>query len=664
MKSIASLCACLCAATVSFGESAPPLEGAAAGAGGLATSPYGVCAHLHLVKSPAERADESRRIAAAGIGRVRFDFLWRDIQKEPDGPFDFSHYDEVMADAEGAGLTVLPIIYGNPVPKWADPIWEHLPEWGRFVEAVVARYGASFPDVEVWNEQNLENFWHHPRDPARYAEVLRAACEAAKRANPCVRVLFGGAAGVPLDYIEGVYKAGGGPFFDAMCVHPYNHPRPPEGDLDKKLENLRALMAKYGDAEKPVVITEHGWPTHDERIPGLGVLRPGLAVARPEMKTWRAVYATTTGAAGDGANRLDPVAEALEAALPPGSTLEVCFGARLRERLAAGDVDLVVYPFDETFPIDTFDAVSAFVKAGGTLAMLGGMPMWTPMRETATGVFAPASDDMTGASTQEMREALRIGAAAWWTDSALPRKGRAFPTLAAKAAGFKGDPAGEPGNFRFQTPRLLREGDEFIPLLVAKDENGDEATVASVARLAGGTQGCLVVSGIMNLVGRVGSAGEEGQARYLPRALSICLAEGVEQYFWYEFRSPERDPQYSEHHFGLAHVNFTPKPALGSYSNFILARPPGSVQTPGPWHDEKREFFFPQWTRPDGTPAGILWKTGATERMALRFEAEKIRFRSYTGRTIVPARDASGAYLLPVGEDPIYFEGGALAQPE
>ena len=282
----AVLCLSLCAAIASSGVPAPPLGGAA--------SPYGVCAHLHWVKSPAERADECRRIAASGIGRIRFDFLWRDIQKEPDGSFDFSHYDDVMADAEGEGLTVLPIIYGNPVPKWAAPIWEHLPEWGRFVAAVVAHYGDRFPDVEIWNEQNLELFWQNPRDPVRYAEVLRTAYEAAKRANPGVRVLFGGVSGVPLDYIEGVYKAGGGPFFDAMCVHPYNHPRPPEGDLDKKLENLRALMAKYGDAEKPVIITEHGWPTHDERIPGLGVLRPGLAVARPEMKTWRAVYATTT----------------------------------------------------------------------------------------------------------------------------------------------------------------------------------------------------------------------------------------------------------------------------------------------------------------------------------------------------------------------------------
>ena len=64
------------------------------------------------------------------------------------------------------------------------------------------------------------------------------------------------------------------------------------------------------------------------------------------------------------------IADDIEAALPSGSTVESCFGARLRERLAAGDVDLVVYPFDESFPVDTFDEVRAFVNAGGVLAAM------------------------------------------------------------------------------------------------------------------------------------------------------------------------------------------------------------------------------------------------------------------------------------------------------
>ena len=86
------------------------------------------------------------------------------------------------------------------------------------------------------------------------------------------------------------------------------------------------------------------------------------------------------------------------------------------------------------------------------------------------------------------------------------------------------------------------------------------------------------------------------------------------------------------------------------------------MQTPGPWHDEKREFYFPQWTRPDGGRAGILWKTGEPERRKLRFDGDPIRFRDYTGRTVKPVRVEPGTYLVPLSGDPIYFEGGKMVE--
>ena len=653
-------------------------------------SPYGVCAHLHRVGSAAERAEECRRIAATGIGHVRFDMEWRRVQKNPDAPFDFTHYDAVVADAEANGLTVLPILFD--IPKWAEPVWEHLDAWGAFVEAVVAHYGERFPDIEIWNEENHRYFWKHEPDPAKYAEVLKMAYLAAKRAgqaatndilsgnaalnrlsgeaalNGCggssaataPRVLFGGTAGVPLGFIEGVYKAGGAPYFDAMNVHPYSHPRQPEGHLDVQLEAVRAVMAKYGDAEKPLLITELGWPTHDASLGSAAVLRAGLAIARPEQKTWRVVYAAT-GPSLTGNGPPTEIAGAIEAALPPGSTAEACFGARLRERLAAGDVDAVVYPFDETFPIDTFEEVRAFVDAGGVLVDAGGMPLWYCMRETAPGVFTGHTQE--GAAC---RKSLGLDVDAWWINPALKNAYiKANPTEAAVAAGFQGDPAGENAD-RFQTPRLLGPDDEFIPLLVAKDANGNDAVAASVTRRAGGRRGCIVVSGLRQL-GAVGTNSEENQARYLARAMALSFAEGVEQYFWYEFRGREIDPHYSEHHFGLTHQNFTPKPAWGTYRNFTLARPAESVQTPGPWHDENRNFFFPQWTRPDGIKAGILWKTGEPERRELRFGTENadgkaadISFRDFTGRTMKPVRSGPGTYVVPLSGSPIFFEGGAL----
>ena len=637
----------------------------AAASAAATNSPYGVCAHLHRVKDPDERAEECRWIASTGIRRVRFDMEWWRVQKKPGGPFDFSHYDKVVADAEAQGLTPLPILFD--IPKWAEPVWEHLDEWGAFVEAVVAHYGDRFPDIEIWNEENLRHFWKHEPDPKRYAEVLKTAYEAAKRANSRVRVLFGGTAGVPLGFIEGVYKAGGAPYFDAMNVHPYSHPRQPEGNLDVQLEAVRALMAKYGDAEKPLLITELGWPTHEASLGSAAILRAGLAIARPEQKSWRIVYAATSPGK-NGSGPPTEIAETIEAVLPPGSSCEACFGARLRERLATGNVDAVVYPFDETFPADTFSNVLAFVDAGGVLVDAGGMPMWYCMQETAPGVFTGKTQE----GAKECREALGIDVDAWWLNPALPNACiKANPTEAANAAGFRGDPAGEDAD-RFQTPRLLGPDDEFVPLLVApiaplregsvaEDDGGSTAVAASVIRRSGGRRGCLVISGLRRR-GTVGTNSEDNQARYLARAMAIAFAESVEQYFWYEFRGREIDPHYSEHHFGLTHRNFTPKPAWGAYRNFALARPAGSVQIPGPWRDKARNLYFPQWTRPDGKAAGAIWTTGEKRRLELEFDSESISFVNAFGLSIPPHPIGPNRFTLEVSATPVYFTGGCLAK--
>lgn len=609
-------------------------------------SPYGVNAHLWWLNDPTERTEECRRIVSTGIGRVRIGLQWAYVQKTPGAPFDFSLYDRIVEETAAQGLTILPIV--DYPPQWARPIWDHLDEYGRFVEAVVSRYGNRFPDIEVWNEANI---WRECT-PERYLEILKTAHSAAKRANPGVRVLFSGTAGVALDFLGKIYQLGGARYFDVVNVHPYCHPRAPEGFIPGELERLRALMEKNGDAGKPIVVTELGWPTHDARVPDLHVLLAGLKIARPDKKTWRAVYAPSTSIAGG-------VAEALAEGLPTGSSAETCIGARLKERLTAGDVDLVVYPFDESFPVDTFDDVRAFVERGGVLAVLGGMPMWYPSRETSPGIFQ-IEDGSALAIGQKARESLRIAGSAW-PEAVKPLEHGAFPTPAAIDAGYKGDPAGEKA-FRYQTPSLLREGDEFIPLLTQRDANGDEGVVASVTRLDGGKGGCVIVSGTKP---NHGSVGEDGQARYLARSMAIAFAEGVEQYFWYEFRSPEKDPFFGEHHFGLTHSNFTPKPAWGAYLNFTLARPAGSVQTPGPWHDEKRDFFFPQWTRPDGVKAGALWTTGPAQKRALRFASSggrpaEVTFRDRSGRLRKPVSMAPGGYLVPVSGDLIYYEGGEL----
>ena len=581
-------------------------------------APYGICAHLPRHDAEFRNA-ECAAIASLGASTVRFGVSWRGMQKSPEESLDFSKLDAIVAEAEAHGLTILPILYWPP--KWAQPIYEHLGEYAAFIEAVVERYGERFPAIELWNEENLKGFWGEDPDPAKYALVLKAGYEAAKGMRPSGRVsdpsrlkaasptvYFGGTAGVPLDYIRKVYEAGGGPYFDAMNVHPYSHPYAPEGDLDKKLDNLRALMAEFGDAGKPIVLTEHGWPTHDATVKGASILLAGLKVARPERKVWRAVYAATAG------EQQQSIAAAIEEILPPGSSCEACFGNRLRERLAADNVDVVIYPFDSSFPVDTFDDVCEFVRRGGVLVDTGGAPMWRPCREVEPGRFERQGENN---GDNPLRARLRVAVDAWWLNDSLPQEGRAFPTDAALAAGYKGDPAGERVS-RFFTPRLLKEGDEMVPLLTlplegqqAADGKG-EAVAACVLRFGSDYKGSIVLSGDKPR-GTAAATDEAGQARYLVRAMAIAFAKGVERYFWYEFRSVEEDPHYSEDHFGLTHADMTPKPAFDAYRDFVARRPPGSVQRRVPLRDAATGVWRSEWTRPDGTVAGVFWKPGEIE---------------------------------------------------
>ena len=237
-----------------------------------------------------------------------------------------------------------------------------------------------------------------------------------------------------------------------------------------------------------------------------------------------------------------------------------------------------------------------------------------------------------------------------------------FRAAAARAAGYRGDPAGERAR-RFQKPDRLGPDDEWIPVLTLPDSApGGPRVAASVIRYGGDMKGCLAVCGA---IGRNASVpiDEETQARYLVRSLAISLALDVNGYYWYEFRSPEVIPDYTEHHFGITHSNFAPKAAFGAYMNFIKLRPEGSIQRAVPLHDDATGLYRCEWTRPDGTPAGVLWKPGATEKRELEFaggDAPSIRFRDYTGRTMKPVRTADGSYIVPLGESPVFFEGGVL----
>ncbi|MBR0284024.1 MAG: hypothetical protein IJQ78_02275, partial [Selenomonadaceae bacterium] len=235
-------------------------------------------------------------------------------------------------------------------------------------------------------------------------------------------------------------------------------PQPPEYFLDEALGRIRGVMARHGDAEKPIWITEIGWPTHTAALPEQNLLLAGLRVAQPERRVWRA---GCVGVSDDTASA-ESVAAGLRIILPEGSTAQAYTPTGLVAALKADALDLVVYPFAEAFPLETLDAVRDFVAKGGTLVDFGGAPMWFAY---SGGQSADRLAD--GRKPREAAwEALRISLVFPSKENGLSSPSTVRATPEGIAAGLHNDLNGFPCHRFFDAARL-REGDEMVPLLAA-----------------------------------------------------------------------------------------------------------------------------------------------------------------------------------------------------
>lgn len=247
------------------------------------------------------RADVDRQLTLArdaGVKWIRANVNWRWLEADGKGQIDpgvLAQYDYAVDAARAAGLEVLMPI-ADAVPYWAssDPD-KHVDadgnrRWNRFyppadmadlgdvVRFVVDRYAdRGVHAYEIWNEPNTDWFWAPGPDAGQYVEMLKAAYPAAKQADPGATVVLGGLSKSDFEYLEDVYRAGGGPYFDAVAVHPYTYGVDPTvawnganagEDPDRlsynsfpAIREVKATMDAFGDSDKQVWITEFGYST-------------------------------------------------------------------------------------------------------------------------------------------------------------------------------------------------------------------------------------------------------------------------------------------------------------------------------------------------------------------------------------------------------------------
>jgi hypothetical protein len=212
-------------------------------------------------------------------------FPWAYAEPER-GRLDWTHADLVVNHARAQGLTVIARL--GYVPAWARPAGTgflyldeaHYADFARFAGAFAERYKDRVAYVIIWNEPNLRHEWgDRDVDPASYVELLRAGYAAIKAADPTMQVLAGALAptlapeGSPdgmddLIYLRRMYEAGLSDAMDILAVHAYGWSFPADDPPDPAVVNFRrtelqrAIMVEFGDAGKPIIITEGGWNDH------------------------------------------------------------------------------------------------------------------------------------------------------------------------------------------------------------------------------------------------------------------------------------------------------------------------------------------------------------------------------------------------------------------
>lgn len=200
-------------------------------------------------------------------------------------PTNFTGTDQIVAAATASGMTVVPIVIDTPP-------WDALPRsgvglsrprddrpYGWYLRTLIRRYGpngsfwAQHPGLprrpirmwEIWNEPQIVGYWPTQPSARSYVALLRVAHSAVKGADRGAKVILAGAPNYSWRALRAIYGIRGARGdFDVVDVHPYTE-RPAGVITILKLD--RNTMAQAGDASKPIMVGEAGWPSALNQTP-------------------------------------------------------------------------------------------------------------------------------------------------------------------------------------------------------------------------------------------------------------------------------------------------------------------------------------------------------------------------------------------------------------
>ena len=240
--------------------------------------------------------------ASAGVTWAKVHFPWEEIEPLRKGEFldpatktdSWAKYDRLVDACEKYELRIVARL--DRPPDWTrqDNSYKQRPpddldDYGNFVYAFVEHYKDRIDYIQIWNEPNIFPEWgNRAVDPEGYVELLRTAYMRAKEANPNIYVLnaplaitLGQRHPEPdrwismsdLMYLERMYEAGAGEYFDIYSANAFGMDRPPEDPPDPEVLNFqrillqRRIMERYNDKDKAVWFNEYGWNAAPASMP-------------------------------------------------------------------------------------------------------------------------------------------------------------------------------------------------------------------------------------------------------------------------------------------------------------------------------------------------------------------------------------------------------------
>lgn len=235
-------------------------------------SPFGVLEFLHWnhawnsykYSCPNDINKTVRLMKEAGVGFVRMDFLWEDIEPKQ-AEFDFSKYDSIVGLLNNNNINILGILdysvsWANDFGPWNCPP-KDFKKFVNYASVVIKRYKDKIKYWEVWNEPDSSIYWAAQDGLKSYCMLLKEVYAAAKHIDPDCKILNGGLAN-GLASVNKLYDNGAKEYFDILNIHFFESPL--HKDAIKAVISYPRLaykvMSRNGDAGKKIWITEIGSP--------------------------------------------------------------------------------------------------------------------------------------------------------------------------------------------------------------------------------------------------------------------------------------------------------------------------------------------------------------------------------------------------------------------